>query len=413
MGKWQRAIVDFFNNTHSRKASKKKLLLSIVSLIFAAVILATSTFCWYMITKARGDSGDIKLEAGKGLRVNDVDTNFQDIADNSYLIPASSVDGRNLYFPADGTDFSKKTEEMTFRSANVGDMNKNYVQINFNLSAEADNTSIYIDEENTNISIAGSQNAKNAIRSAVYYEGIENNKPIVFSTLNKSQRVNAVDEVDRVTGKFIDSAYQTAVPFKEYKYGKKQIASLNQGETRRFSLLIWLEGTDSSCTNELIRLKQLTVQFALKTSWDELATIEFVDKTQGHQVEGLFTINSAYKLVLNYNDAERKVVNDKFTMYKETSTDNTAPPTWKCSIPDIATKDLTFMIVDSAHEDTVITSWTKNQSGTSTLNRMTATKYIADSLVTTGNKDSRGHWYDGEIEEGGIGSDDETVDDDW
>lgn len=422
MGKWQRAIVNFFNNTHSRKASKKKLLLSIVSLIFAAVILATSTFCWYMIAKSDGYANDIVLDAGKGLRVNDVGENPKDIVDKSYLIPASSVDGRNLFFPADGTDFSDNTAEMTFRSANVGDMNKNYVQINFELSAEADNTSIYLDDT-TQLKIQGSDNdnnlktAEKALRAAVYYEGIKDNKPIVFSTQNKSQRVSAVDEVDRITGKFIDSAYQTAVPFKEYFYGKKQIASLNQGETRRFSLLIWLEGTDSSCTSALISLKQISLNLVFTTSWDHLATIEFVDMTTGSgQTSGgvyaLFNDYPQYKMVLNYNDDERRVVNNKFTMYRDTTASHA---TWKCSIPDIATKDLTFMIVDSSDHDAVKYKWSKNRSGTSTLNRMTATVYYADTVDSDAgtSNDSRGHWYDGEIEEGGIGSDDETVDDDW
>lgn len=424
MGKLQRAIVGLSNHTSSRKVSRKKLILSIVSLIIASAILITSTLCWYTLVKSEGYADEIVLDAGKGLRVNDVGENPKDIADKSYLIPASSVDGRNLYFPADGTDFSSNTAEMTFRSANVGDMNKNYVQINFELSAEADNTSIYLDDS-TQLKLQGSESdddlktAEKALRAAVYYEGIKDNKPIVFGTLNKSQRVDAVDEVDRITGKFIDADSQVAVPFKDYFYGKKQIASLNQGETRRFSLLIWLEGTDSSCTSALIRLKQISLNLVFTTSWDHLATIEFVDMTSGSgQTSGgvysLFNTHPEYKMVLNYNDDERRVVNNKFTMYRDTTASHA---TWKCSIPDIATKDLTFEIVDSSNNDNILYKWSKNQSGGSTLDRMTATVYYADTVdsTTTGNNnDSRGHWYDGAIEEGGIGDDSgELDDDDW
>ena len=413
MGKTQPAIIRFVNYaTKGRRISRKKLLLSIVSLFVATVILATSTVCWYMLMRVDADA-NITLDAGKGLRVNDLGDNLKVIADKAFLIPASSVDGRNLYFPADGNDFSKTTANMTFRSANAGDMNVNYVQINFELTAEADNTSVYLDD-NTSVKIkdsAGNDDllaAEQAIRTAIYYEGIPNNKPIVFCNLPKSRQVQAVNEVDRITGKFRDEKTQTAVPYKDYFYRKKQIVSMNQGETRRFSILIWLEGTDSKCTSELLRLKQLVINVVFKTSWDELALIEFEDAIDGHPIEAAFGANLGYKLVLNYNDEERKVVNNRITMYKDSDFQNTHK--WKCYIPDIASKDLTFEIYDSSNSNTLIAKWEKNISGVPTTDRMTATLYKAESYNGT---DSRGHWYDGVIEEGGIGIDTGDLGDDW
>jgi hypothetical protein len=155
------------------------------------MVLVTSTVCWFTLKTADGYANTVQLQAGKGLRVNDTGETLKNITDNSYLLPASSVDGRNLYFPADGTPFTSKTDDnMVFRSANAGDMNYNYIQLNFSLTAEADYTSIFFKKDST-ISVktndgdsaavkAAKKKAEKAIRAAIFYEGIENNKPIVF-----------------------------------------------------------------------------------------------------------------------------------------------------------------------------------------------------------------------------------------
>ena len=147
MGKFRSGFSAVLSNAAaSRKTSRKQLAVSIISLILAAVVLTTGTYCWFALSKSKAEGKNINLVVGNGLRVNDLGEASQKFNDKSYLQPASSVDGRNLFFPTDGTDFSKETALMTFRSANAGDRNYNYVQLDFNLTAEANYTSIYLDK---------------------------------------------------------------------------------------------------------------------------------------------------------------------------------------------------------------------------------------------------------------------------
>ena len=106
-------------------------------MILALVLLTSMSFSWFSIKTSDFEANNFTLDCGKGLRVNDSGTSQLSFAqEDNYLIPASSVNGRNLFFPADGSDFSNVTENMTFRSANVGDKNVNYIQIDFTLTAQ-------------------------------------------------------------------------------------------------------------------------------------------------------------------------------------------------------------------------------------------------------------------------------------
>ncbi|MCH5303691.1 MAG: hypothetical protein J1E41_02405, partial [Ruminococcus sp.] len=118
MGKFkERLTAKIAGINSSSKPNRKKLALSIVSLFIATTILISATYCWYALANSVGTASNVNLTAGNGLRVNDLGDTFKEISDNSYLLPASSVDGRNLFFPADGTDFSSSTQNMTFRFA--------------------------------------------------------------------------------------------------------------------------------------------------------------------------------------------------------------------------------------------------------------------------------------------------------
>ncbi len=421
---------------------RKKLCLSIVSLVIALMVLCSATYCWYVLSKGEGEGENINLTVGQGLRVNDLGKAFKNISDNSYLLPASSVDGRNLYFPADGNDFSNVTDKLTFRTANAGDRNYSYVQLDFNLTAEANYTGIYLDKD-TSLSInipddassayrTACQKAQKAVRAAIYYEKMTD--PVVFNAQNNPSSVNAVKEVDRTTGRFIESDQQVAVPFKDYSYGKRQLAVLNQGETRPFSLIIWLEGTDENCTSDAVMLKQLVLNLKFTTTWDNKATIKFIDNANalpklddnGDIIAGQYISvrecldnNPQYSLLLNYNDNAKKIDNLKFTMYKSSTDNNNSndPTKWYCNIPDIAYHDLKFQIVDDSNDRSVVYQWTETPDGASTLNRGTATVYNVDAFDNTETEvdpSPNGHWHDGDIEDNGNGHDvGEIDDDDW
>lgn len=445
-------IKNSFEQKQQYEIKRKSLIMSIVSLILAFLVLVSSTWCWFAMKTAKGYSGNISLDLGNGLRVNDLGETQKSVSDKSYLLPASSVDGRNLFFSSDGS-FTQKTENLTFRTANSGDRNYSYVQLDYDLTAEANYTNIYLDtkevEKNgvvkprTYLYFKGWQDdeeahangfkdksealqASKALRAAVWYEGIEDNKPIVFNTQSKITSTQAVSEIDRSTGEFILRKKQTAYPFKDYSYGYRQIAQLDQGETRRFSIIIWLEGTDEThCTSDRtldnidLTGKKIDFSLAFTTSWENTERIYFKDKTDDFDVASYLndTQNKNCSLVLNYNNPTHKIDNYRFTMYQDS--EDSSGHTWYCDIPGIAYNDLSFMIVNDSTGNTVY-KWTKDKNGDETLNRGDSTTYIAEELHTENqgdNNDSRGHWYDGEIEEHGNGYDHGRIDygddDDW
>lgn len=400
-----------------RKTSKKSLALSIVSLFLTFAVLVSATYCWYALAKGTGETNNINLTVGNGLRVNDLGDTEEKFKDDCFLFPASSVDGRNLFFPADGTDFSNVTSNMTFRSANAGDRNYDYVQLDFKLTAEANYTGIYLDKS-TSIKIdvpsdatdayrEQAQRAEKAIRTAIYYEGMD--EPVVFTSQMNPCSVDAVKNIDRTTGRFLESAKQLAVPFKDYSYGKRQLAMLNQGETKPFSLIIWLEGTDeTNCVSDAVMLKQLVLNLKFTTSWDNTAELNFEDNTNAQTVKTLLDNNPAYTLILDYTNKAHKISHLRFTMQKVGENED-GHMQWKCNVPDNAYNDLTFEIIDGANNDAVVYKWKKTVNDGSTLDRGTATKFYADSVDET---DSRGHWFDGDIENHGEGHDSGIIDDD-
>ena len=425
MGKFRNRYLSIVSKAvASRKTGKKQLVLSIISLILAAVVLITGTFCWFALSKSTGNAENVNLSVGNGLRVNDLGDSIQKFKDDSFLLPASSVDGRNLFFPTDGTDFSNETSNMTFRSANAGDRNYDYVQLDFNLTAEANNTTIYLDKD-TSLKIdvpddlsgaalenyqAAAAKAEKALRTAIYYDGME--APVVFTSQMNPCYVEAVKDIDRSTGRFLESSGQVAVPFKDYSYGKHELAVLNQGETRPFSLIIWLEGTDTTnCVSNFVMLKQLVLNLKFTTCWDNTVDIIFDTGAQNNATATALSDHPEYSLVLNYtytytNSAKIQVTeNMKFTMQKVDPSDNTK---WRCSIPGIAHNDIKFQIINDSN-NTPVYEWKQTSSGASTLNRGTATTYFVDTI---NGLSSCGHWYDGEIATHGEGHDSGIIDDD-
>ena len=451
MGKFShRFVAAIVGNIGKLKFSRKKLLLSIVSLVLATVVLISSTVCWYMLMTANGEVSDTNLDIDNGLRINDLGESFKDIAEDSFIRPASSVDGRNIYFPADGESFSNQTANMIFRNANAGDKNDGYIQYDFDLTAEENYTSIYLDTltdegadaPNTYVYFEGwndddkaqdndfedAEEAKkysNALRAAIYYEGMDDNKPIVFSPQKATRTTNAVKEIDSNDGSFLAVGTQTAYPFKNYSYGKRQLAIMDKGERRRFSLIIWLEGTDKFCEDKLAGRKiELSIKFT--TSWENTDKIQFVD-THNHLIKNLLRDNQNYALALFYDDAHHGITNYRFNMYTDvaaTITDdndqNYPRDVWYCNIPGTAASELRFRIINlstfnSSNPDaSTIYKWEFSDSAHTkdTLNRVDSTVYINDSSSLSSS--IYGHWHDGDIEDYGGGHDIGDIDDgDW
>ena len=357
-----------------------------------------------------------ELDCGKGLRVNDTGTSqlsFSELDKN--LIPASSVDGRNLYFPTDGSDFSSLTQNMTFRSSNAGDKNQNYIQIDFTLTAQQNHTALYIKKKKTSIRVAEKKSNPNeshheedwsvsqaaSLRSALWSSTAENgvpNTPIVFNPTQSTLFTAAVEDVDRSTGAFISSGRQVAHAFSEYSFGGAPVATLSKGIETKFSYIIWLEGTDSKCTDK-IKGKNIQINLAFTTSWDKTQAIRFEDKSgtvevNGNQIGKIRDLyNQGYTLMLHYyeegKDSDNQTIEKNpsdFVMYDYNGA--TQGNIWTCNIPGDMQEHIVF-VLQKKGDDTEY-RFSATTGGASTTNRGVNRLYIADTLDTQDGP--HGHW---------------------
>lgn len=378
------------------KKSIFRFLMSAISLIITMALFVTATVSWFTISTSELDVTRFQLDCGKGLRVNDSGTSqlsFSQTSDAS-LTPASSVDGRNLYFPTDGSDFSNITENITYRCANAGDKNKNYIQIDFTLTAQQNHTALYINEEKTSLkvrsgneeySIAQAASLRSALWSSTEENGVPNT-PIVFNPTASTVYTAAVADVDRNSGSFISTGRQVAHTFSEYSFGGTPVATLSRNVKTKFSYIIWLEGADPKCTDR-ITSKDIEIRLAFTTSWDKTQTIRFEDQTGNDSIKNLLKEDGGtYRLSLAYYEDTDTLEPTEFNMWAYNNNDNV----WSCNIPGDMRNKITFFLRPISGEGTVY-EFTKdsNDSSKNTFDRGSNRLYVAKTLD---GLNSSGYW---------------------
>lgn len=174
------------SNKSKKSTSKKRVfgvspLIPIVAMIEVLVLIAISTYAWYYIQASKEvGSGTISVDADSGL---DIDFQYSNVDDyiniwnyvdkeTFTLEPATSMDGRMIYFPTSGTFNSVDTEDLVLRDGTVNDINSKYLCIEFELT----NTSgydqyVYLNNNSYFRSIAAAdEDAYNADNTSVAYE---------------------------------------------------------------------------------------------------------------------------------------------------------------------------------------------------------------------------------------------------
>ena len=118
------------------------VIIPIIALIEVIIIVVVSTYSWYYLrTSKTMSTGMITVSADSGLDIDFKDAddvNYIDIwnyIDDSFAFePATSTDGRNIYFPTSGTFEDTNTVNMTFRDGTINDINSKYINIDFELT---------------------------------------------------------------------------------------------------------------------------------------------------------------------------------------------------------------------------------------------------------------------------------------
>ncbi len=353
------------NAANKRVVSKKQLLTSYVSLFLIFCILMTATFSWFTSKDTASiDTSAVSLSASSGLRVNNGEdfSGVVQLAKNVKLAEASSVDGRNMYFPTTGT-FEDETDNMVFREGNVGDKNVHYFYNDFSLNSDSGDTDVYVKSYEVKVTTTD--------KKQYIYDGSEKQTtekcPLRIAFLQDSSDTPKVIDPTAllseyaITYKSVSSTDSAGVPtisesdshsFMEYYFGHDPLFTLRDNNDLNLTMVIWLEGGDTTDgTNNCDKFAGATleVNIQLESNWDYMETVKFIDMTSGDGNEGLmhWVNDDGCIVTMSYVDTDGQSKYVEMRKSKNYDTDYT----WTAAIPQGVITNITFNRYNPAKQE--------------------------------------------------------------
>lgn len=372
----------------------KRLARSYVSLFLVIILSVTSTFAWFWERQAAEiHSEELEFQSASSLRINK-DKAVGNIIhiDDAIIDEASSVDGRNIYFPL-GASFTTTTSEMFFREANAGDrilgdetaqryvdspdLKGHYIYKDFVLKGTSGNTPVYIKSYKIEVSNGTSGNVNTEV-NGVYEDQLEINynasgvpqsqklppddcpirlafifdsakTPIVIDP--SAQVTDYVENSDAVT--LIDdngvptTQHTNADSFASYYYGKHPLFTIPGGQNLPVTLVVWLEGTMGNSDKYIG--KKISIDIDIESNFAEMETIKFIDGTKPDNTGGQehWVSNDSPIIACSYEDpfSEETPKRWKTIIMTKSSTENY---TWTCEIPKKAVSNISFYRLSKA-----------------------------------------------------------------
>lgn len=360
--KLEKLIQDFLiKKSQNIKVDRKKLFTSYVSLFLVSAVLITATFSWFtQKDSASLDTTAITLNATAGMRVNSGDELSGQIklADNLKLAEASSVDGRNMYFPA-SESFTTTTSDMFFREGNAGDKNVKYYYKDFTLTSDSGDTDVYVKDflvqvgdnvYSTDLQENNTQTTVDCpIRIAFILDSSE--APIVIDpTAALDQYATTYEAVSNTAndGTPIISESKAHSFARYYYFNNTPIFTIKDGEQLDVTMVAWLEGGDlikngsnqgSICQNFVGQSVSIMVNF--ETNWDNMDTIEFVDDTVGDNDTSVKHWINTDNCIVTMSYIDPKTGRQK-TLAMQKSANYETDYTWKAALPSSVITNIRF-----------------------------------------------------------------------
>ena len=361
----------------SRLNNTKKVTTSYVALFLVLSLFAVSTFSWCTIRDtATIDSDTFSLESAAGMRVNKGEEIRNTITvKQAKLKEASSVDGRNMFFPVDrgygDKGQSVDTSEMKFREGTVGDKNNGYIYSDFTLTGQTGgqvevyvksykvevknkntgNTEVY--DGATHITVDG--NSKPST-----YLAYQNPCPIRIAFIRNSAEASTVIDPTAIIDNYADecqavssvnslgSATTTKAKgrsFSDYYFGTgAPLFTLDGLKSQNITMVAWLEATGENCGAYEGQDVSITVE--LESNWKDMEYVTFVDKTKGdadddENTELRWVGNAGCFLVMTYYDENFQ--NPKSVVMSESKSDGKKPIEWIAYLPKDKITNISFM----------------------------------------------------------------------
>lgn len=361
----------------SRLNNTKKVTTSYVALFLVLSIFAVSTFSWFTIRDtATIDSDPFSLESAAGMRVNKGEEIRNTITvKQAELKEASSVDGRNMFFPVDrGYGYkgqSVDTSEMKFREGTVGDKNNGYIYSDFTLTGQTGGQvevyvksyKVQVHNRNTNedevydgathITVVGNHKPST-------YLAYQNPCPIRIAFIRNSAEASTVIDPTAIIDNYADecqavssvnslgSATTTKAKgrsFSDYYFGTgAPLFTLDGLKSQNITMVAWLEATGENCDAYVDQNVSITVE--LESNWKDMEYVTFVDKTKGdsqddENTERRWVGNAGCFLVMTYYDENFE--NPKSVVMSESKSDGKKPIEWIAYLPKDKITNISFM----------------------------------------------------------------------
>lgn len=361
----------------SRLNNTKKVTTSYVALFLVLSIFAVSTFSWFTIRDtATIDSDPFSLESAAGMRVNKGEEIRNTITvKQAKLKEASSVDGRNMFFPVDrgygDKGQSVDTSEMKFREGTVGDKNDGYIYSDFTLTGQTGGQvevyvksyKVQVHNRNTNedevydgathITVDGNHKPST-------YLAYQNPCPIRIAFIRNSAEASTVIDPTAIIDNYADecqavssvnslgSATTTKAKgrsFSDYYFGTgAPLFTLDGLKSQNITMVAWLEATGENCDAYVDQNVSITVE--LESNWKDMEYVTFVDKTKGdsqddENTELRWVGNAGCFLVMTYYDENFE--NPKSVVMSESKSDGKKPIEWIAYLPKDKITNISFM----------------------------------------------------------------------
>lgn len=295
----------------SRLNNTKKVTTSYVALFLVLSIFAVSTFSWFTIRDtATIDSDPFSLDSAAGMRVNKGEEIRNTITvKQAKLKEASSVDGRNVFFPVDrgygDKGQSVDTSEMKFREGTVGDKNNGYIYSDFTLTGQTGGqVEVYV--KSYKVEVTNKNGQKEVYDGATHitvddkkkpltYLAYQNPCPIRIAFIRNSAEASTVIDPTAIIDNYADecqavssvnslgSATTTKAKgrsFSDYYFGTgAPLFTLDGLKSQNITMVAWLEATGENC--DAYEGQDVSITVELESNWKDMEYVTFVDNTIG------------------------------------------------------------------------------------------------------------------------------------
>lgn len=378
----QKAVLALSDN---RLVGSKKLAISYASLFLAFTFMLVTTMAWFTVKDTENiNSQTFSLESSAALRVNDGEEDLSNhiVVKDFKLEEASSVDGRNMFFPSEG-NFSDSTSAMKFREGTAGDRNKTYVYKDFKLNADSDMTNVYIKGYKITVVAADGKTVLGKFDGSteIEYDGetpvnqvVYDECPLRLAFITDSSKTpvvidpsalidayarnyNAVSSVNSSGAATTQqSSCKTFSDF--YFYSGESLFTLMGQDPLDVTLVAWFEGAyEDQSVYDKYAGASVTIDVELESNYDDMEAITFVDDTVGDDGKtGPWIIDennpNSCIVTMQYTDTDKT---KKTVVMRHIKTDS-GLNAWTAALPKNVTTDISFFRF-STENNVIYNSW--------------------------------------------------------